>query len=80
MSSAAVYEFNKKLTNSVKEKFPNTTASVVFGGDFIQDIVIELKENGITMRYSPYELFNSSDDYENTISNFIERWAKILSK
>lgn len=79
-SSAAVYEFNKKLTEAVKEKYPNTTASVVLNGDFIQDIVIELKENGITMRYSPYELYVCSEDYEQTINDFIGKWTKILTK
>lgn len=49
------------------------------GGDFIKDVVLELREDDKKLRYSPYELFYKSEDYEDTIEKLVEQWEAILA-
>lgn len=75
---SGIHDFIKVLNELVDEQFPNTTRYIISGGDFISDFVLELREQDKKLRYSPYELFNKSNDYEDTIEEFIRQWEEIL--
>ena len=73
----SVHDFITVLHNMIDEHFPNTERFIISGGDYIKDMVLELREGDKTLRYSPYELFHTSDDYENTIDAFLDLWKSI---
>ena len=75
---SGIHDFIKVLNELVDEQFPNTTRYIISGGDFISDFVLELREQDKKLRYSPYELFIKSSDYEDTIEEFIRQWKAIL--
>ncbi len=74
-----VHEFIDILNAVIDERFPGTGRYIVYGGDFIKDFVMELREDDKKLRYSPYELFHKSEDYEDTIERFAEQWEAILA-
>lgn len=49
------------------------------GPEIWKDIVMELRRGAGKLRYSPYQLFKQSDDYENIIQEFILRWEKEIN-
>lgn len=73
-----IHDFIKCLNDMVDENFPNTTRYIIYGGDFIKDVVMELREENKKLRYSPYELFNKSSNYEDTIEQLVKQWKAIL--
>lgn len=73
-----IHDFIKCLNDIVDERFPNTTRYIIYGDDFIEDVVVELKEENRKLRYSPYELFNKSNNYEYTIEQLVKQWETIL--
>ena len=73
-----IHDFINVLNAIIDERFPNTNRYIVGGGDFIKDTVMELREEDKKLRYSPYELFSKSEDYEDIIGNLVEQWKTIL--
>ena len=71
-----IYDFIKYLNEIVDERFPNTTRHIIYGGDSIKDVVLELRQENKKLRFSPYELFANSNNYEYTIEQFIKKWEK----
>ena len=72
-----VHDFITVLHNMIEEYFPNTKRVIISGGDYIKDVVMELREGDKKLRYSPYELFHTSENYENTIEAFLDLWKNI---
>ena len=75
---ADMHDFIKCLNDIVDERFPNTKRYIIYSGDFIKDVVVELREGNKKLRYSPYELFHKSNDYEYTIEQLVKQWEAIL--
>jgi len=73
-----IHDFINVLNAVIDESFPNTNRYIVSGGDFVKNIVIELREEDKKLRYSPYELFSKSENYEDTIGKLVEQWKAIL--
>lgn len=73
-----IHDFIKCLDDTIEEHFPNTERYIIYGGDFIKDVVIELREENKKYRYSPYELFNKSNNYEDTIEQLVKQWDTML--
>jgi hypothetical protein len=73
-----IHVFIKELNDVIDEHFPNTTRYIRYGGDYIKDVVMELKEENKKFSYSPYELFNKSNNYEETIEQLVKQWEGIL--
>ena len=73
-----IHDFIECLNDIVDERFPNTTRYIIRGGDFIEDVVMELREENRRFRYSPYELFNKSNNYEDTIEQLVGQWETML--
>ena len=73
-----IHDFINVLNAIIDERFPNTNRYIVGGGDFIKDTVMELREEDKKLRYSPYELFSKSEDYEDTIEKLVEQWESML--
>ena len=73
-----VHDFIKCLNAIVDEYFPNTERYLINGSDFVKDFVMELREENKKLRYSPYELFTKSNDYEDTIEQFVMQWKEML--
>ena len=42
--------------------------------------MIELREADKVLKYSPVDLFKKSQDYEDTINDFVEYWEEILQQ
>lgn len=72
-------DFIEVLASVIDEKFPNTQQYIVKAGDDVKDLVMELREKDAKFRYSPYDLFISSDSYEDTIERFLEQWNLKIS-
>ncbi len=79
-SHTTAHDFNSVLNNIIDERFPNTERYIVSGGDYFKDVIIELRESGKELRYSPYELFEKSQNYEDTIEEFIVHWQTMLQQ
>ena len=75
-----IMDFNKVLNALIDEKFPNTTRYMAAGGDYLKDVVMELREGNAALQYSPYEMFMKSDHYEETIEEFMKRWETMLNR
>lgn len=73
-----IHDFIEVLYAVIEERFPNTSRTIIDGGDFIKDVVMELREGDKKMRYSPSELFEKSEDYEDTIEKLVEQWETML--
>ncbi len=73
-----IHTFIDVLNNIIDERFPDTKRYIVKGSDFIEGVVMELRQGDQKLKYSPYELFAKSDDYENTIEKFVEKWERML--
>lgn len=74
-----MHDYINVLNAVIDEMFPNTKRYIVDGGDFIKDVVIELREEDKKLRYSPYELFSKSEDYEDTIEKLVKQWEAMLN-
>lgn len=70
-----IHDFITVLHDLIKEKFPNTVIRMVIGSDYIENVLFELIECNKRFQYSPYELYNKSINYEETILNFIHQWS-----
>jgi len=79
-SHTTAHDFNSVLNNIIDERFPNTERYIVSGSDYFKDVIIELRESGKELRYSPYELFEKSQNYEDTIEEFIVHWQTMLQQ
>lgn len=79
-SHTTAHDFNSVLNNIIDERFPNTERYIVSGSDYFKDVIIELRESGKELRYSPYELFEKSQNYEDTIEKFIVLWQTMLQQ
>ena len=77
-SHTTAHDFNSVLNNIIDERFPNTERYIVSGGDYFKDWIIELREAGKALRYSPHELFEKSQNFEDTIEELIEQWRSLL--
>ena len=77
---ANIHDFIEVLHEVIEERFPNTNRYIVHGGDFIKDIIMELREEDKKLRYSPYELFSKSEAYEYTIEKLVEQWETMLNQ
>lgn len=76
----SVHDFINMQNSMMDSLFPNTIRHIVAGGDDISELIIELREGNKTLRYSPYQLFMQSEEYEETIQGFIEQWREELRK
>ena len=76
----SIHDFIQVVNTLIGEYFPDTERYIVSGGDSIKDVVIQLRRGTINMNYSPYLLFNSSIDYEETIENLINDWKTKLEE
>lgn len=75
-----IHDFINILNKTLDNRFPNTGRFIVRGGDYIKDVVVELREKDKVLRYSPYELFNTSIDYDSTIDELIKQWENIIKE
>ena len=75
-----IHDFIKCLHDIVDEHFPNTTRYMIDGGDFMKDVIMELRQGDKRFRYSLYELFNMSNNYEYTIEQFVKKWESMLQE
>ena len=73
-----IHIFIKVLNDIMDERFPDTTRYIIYAGDSIKDVIMELREENIKLRYSPYELFNKSVNYEDTIEQLVKKWESML--
>ncbi len=53
-----IHDLIQVLDSCIDEAFPDTVRYILAGGDFIKNVVMELREGEKRLRYSPYELFN----------------------
>lgn len=73
-----IHEFIEVLHEILDDNFPNTNRVIIDGGDNIADVVVELRQDKKSLRYSPYDLYNKSSDYEGTIEGLIKQWKDII--
>ena len=73
-----IHNFIDTLNEIIDERFPDTNRYIVKGGDFIETVIMELRQGNKKLTYSPYEMFSKSKTYEDTIEEFIKQWEYIL--
>ena len=73
-----IHNFIDTLNEIIDERFPDTNRYIVKGGDFIETVIMGLRQGNKKLTYSPYEMFTKSKAYEDTIEEFIKQWEYIL--
>ncbi len=75
-----IHDFIQVMNDLIREMFPNTEIVAVRGGDYIKDFILELREDKKRLRYSPYAMFTKSENYEETIEDFLTQWEIYRAK
>ena len=75
---ASIHRFVETLNLRIEEEFPQTERYMIKGGDYIRDVVMELRQGEASFRYSPYELYENADDFEEIIERIVIKWKAIL--
>lgn len=75
-----IQDFIKCLNEIVDETFPNTKRYIIYNSDHIEDMVLELREENKKLCYSPSNLYSESNNYEETIEQFLKKWESILQQ
>ena len=68
------HEFNHFLSEEIKEQYPDAELLMIKGGDFIQDIEMEVRCNKRNICYKPFEMYQAgciSNDFESVIYTFV---------
>ena len=73
-----IHNFIDTLNEIIDERFPDTNRYIVKVGDFIETVIMELRQGNKKLTYSPYEMFTKSKAYEDTIEKFVKIWEGIL--
>lgn len=74
----AFREFFDMLNFLVDEELSDVEKYIRESGDYICDTVIELRKGNNSLKYSPYAMFVSSDNPEDTIEKFIKMARRYL--
>lgn len=77
-----IHDFIAMLHEEIDCRSPNTERFIIKGGDYVWDLVLELREGNHRMQYCPYELFLQADgSYEDIILVLCKKWqmAKLLT-
>lgn len=77
--STSIHDFIALLNEALDSTFPSTERFIIKGGDYVKDLIIELRENDCKYQYSPNDLYHQSENYEDTIENFLAVWKSILT-
>lgn len=77
---ASIHQFIETLNLRIDEEFPKTERYMIKGGDYIKDVILELRQDEKSLRYSPHELYENSKDYEETIEIMVRKWKAILNE
>ncbi len=80
MNNISSIEFNTFLGEILKETFPNTELFIVAGGDYLKDVIMELRQDNAKYRYSPWKLYKQNSNYEDTVEELVETWRRIINK
>ena len=73
-----IHNFIDTLNEIIDERFPDTNRYIVKGGDFIETVIMELRQGNKKLTYSPYEMFTKSKAYADTIEDFVKIWEGML--
>lgn len=77
LSNISFWEFYNFLLEVIKEEFPETELFIIKGGDYVQDVVMEFRQNDHRVRYTPYELYQEGylhNNFEEIVEHFIETY------
>ena len=75
--STSIHDFIALLNEALDATFPDTERVIIKGGDYVKDIIIELRVNDCKYQYSPYDLYHQSENYEDTIEDLLSVWKRI---
>ena len=81
--NTSFHDFNAVLLDTLEDlgKFHNIMLLCVSGGDYVKDVVMEIRYKEKKYRYSPYELYlqgKKNNNYEEVIEIFIEEILREL--
>lgn len=76
----SIHDFISVINELLAEVYPDTVTYIISGGDYIRDTILGFRQGEITMSYSPYILFSSSINYEDTIEKLLEQWKNKLKE
>ena len=76
----SIHDFINVINELLIEIYPDTVTYIISGGDYIRDVIMGFRQGEITMSYSPYILFSSSINYEDTIEKLLEQWKNKLKE
>ena len=74
MNNISFHEFNRFLSEEIKEQYPDVELLMIKGGDCIQDIEMEVRYNKSNIRYKPFEMYQEGcilNDFESVIYTFV---------
>ena len=77
--STSIHDFIALLNEALDSAFPDTERFIIKGGDYVKDLIIELRENDCKYQYSPNDLYHQSENYEDTIEDLLDVWKRILA-
>ena len=76
MKEISFHEFHHVFVEMIKENFPNTELFIIHGGDYVQDTIMEFREDEKRLSFKPYELYQeacSNQNFEAVIDCFIKK-------
>lgn len=79
LSNIGFHEFNQFLLQIVNETFPNAELYLVDGGDFVQDVIMKIKQGEKEFQYRPYNLY-CEGCLNNSFEEVVERLISDILK
>lgn len=76
MKQISFLDFHHVFVEIIQENFPHAELFYIHGGDYVQDTIMEFRENEKRLTFKPYELYQeacSSQDFEAIINCFIKK-------
>ncbi|MDT3843431.1 MAG: PHP domain-containing protein [Bacillota bacterium] len=80
VSSGNLHDFINELNQHMDEAFPETERILIKGCDYIKKVVLELRQDGKSLPYSPYALYKSDRDCEAAFHKLSAEWRATLSE
>ena len=64
------------MTDTIEADLPGSELVIVKGGDCVRDVVMEIRLQGRSVQYKPYELYQegcAKDEYEERVYELVNK-------
>lgn len=82
MQSITFHEFYQFLLSEMRERFPDMEYRILAGGDYVQNVILEVSFSANKCTFCPYDLYQSAEqqnNYEDVVIQFLEECSPHLA-